>query len=439
MAEERKPSDESEVAANEANLASLESGIRRRDLLRRGATAAIGLGTIGLAGLSAPAHGETRDGASGSRIRRYKSLGKTGLKISDISFGSGALKHKQRHLLRDAYDRGINYFDTADGYPLGGFGGAEKDIGSVLGPMRKDIVIATKAQIKPEFSRLQIMKKLDASLGRLKTDYVDIYFNHAVNDLARIKNDEWLEFVETAKKQGKIRFSGMSGHGGNLIECLDYAIDNDLVDVILAAHNFGQDPAFYERFTKGFDIVAVQVDLPRVFVKAHAKGIGVIAMKTLMGAKLNDLRSYEKQGGTFAQAAFRWVLSNPNLDALIVTMDTPEKIEEYVKASGTAVVTAHDVNLLQRYLTSNGSSYCRHGCDACTSSCRDGVPIPELLRTRMYATDYKNLELARGSYLELGDAASPCLTCTTPTCLGACPIGIDIPSRTRTLHKLLQA
>ena len=57
----------------------------------------------------------------------------------------------------------------------------------------------------------------------------------------------------------------------------------------------------------------------------------------------------------------------------------------------------------------------------------------------MYATDYKNLELARGSYLELGDAASPCLTCTTPTCLGACPIGIDIPSRTRTLHKLLQA
>ncbi len=439
MAAEREPSDESEVAANEANHSSHESGIRRRDLLRQGATAALGVGVMGLAGLSTPAYGMTRDRAGGSKIRRYKSLGKTGLKISDISFGSGALKHKQRHLLLDAYDRGINYFDTADGYPLGGFGGAEKDIGTVLGSMRKEIVIATKAQIKPEFSRLQIMQKLDASLDRLKTDYVDIYFNHAVNDLARIKNDEWLEFVETAKRQGKIRFSGMSGHGGNLIECLDYAIDNDLVDVILTAHNFGQDPAFYERFTKGFDVVAVQVDLPRVFIKAHAKGIGVIAMKTLMGAKLNDLRPYEKQGGTFAQAAFRWVLSNPNLDALIVTMDSPEKIEEYVKASGSAVVTAHDVKLLQRYVTRNGSSYCRHGCDVCTSSCSYGVPIPELLRTRMYATDYQNLEMARGSYLELGDATSACLTCTTPTCLGACPVGIDIPSRTRTLHKLLQA
>jgi predicted aldo/keto reductase-like oxidoreductase len=282
------------------------------------------------------------------------------------------------------------------------------------------------------------MKKLNASLLRLQTDYVDIYFNHAVNDIARLKNDEWFEFVELAKKQGKIRFSGMSGHGGHLIECLDYAIDNDLVDVILAAHNFGQDPAFYEQFLKSLDIVAVQVELPRVFAKAHAKGIGVIAMKTLMGAKLNDLRPYEKAGGTYSQAAFRWVLSNPDVDALIVSMNSEENIDEYVKASGTATLTADDVELLKRYAMTNGLSYCRHGCNACIDSCAEGVPIPELLRTRMYATDYGDLALARGSYLELGDAASPCLTCTTPTCVGACPVGIDIPSRTRTLPALLR-
>ena len=77
----------------------------------------------------------------------------------------------------------------------------------------------------------------------------------------------------------------MSGHGGHLIECLDAALDEDLVDVILVAYNFGQDPAFYERFTKSFDLVALQPDLPRVLAKAHSKGVGVVAMKTLMGAR----------------------------------------------------------------------------------------------------------------------------------------------------------
>jgi predicted aldo/keto reductase-like oxidoreductase len=114
-------------------------------------------------------------------------------------------------------------------------------------------------------------------------------------------------------QQGKIRFRGMSGHGGNLAECLDYAIDRDLVDVVLVAHNFGQDPAFYQRFTKSLDFVAVQPDLPRLLAKAKQKQVGVIAMKTLRGARLNDLRKYESQGNTFAQAAFRWVLAGPHV------------------------------------------------------------------------------------------------------------------------------
>ncbi len=63
----------------------------------------------------------------------------------------------------------------------------------------------------------------------------------------------------------------MSGHAGNLIGCLDYAIDTDIVDAILVAYNFGQDPKFYETLTRSFDFVAVQPDLPRVLAKAKAK------------------------------------------------------------------------------------------------------------------------------------------------------------------------
>jgi predicted aldo/keto reductase-like oxidoreductase len=68
------------------------------------------------------------------------------------------------------------------------------------------------------------MRALEGSLRRLQTDYVDVYFNHAVNDLARLKNPEWYEFIDAAKKQGKLRFTGMSGHAGHLTECLDYAL-----------------------------------------------------------------------------------------------------------------------------------------------------------------------------------------------------------------------
>jgi len=438
MAKRHEQKNDGESFVSTPEVESTATGIRRRTFLQQGA--AIGVGALGLqtvstradANLGSPTNVPAREKSS---VKLYKPLGKTGLNISDISLGSGALK--DRTVLRKALDRGINYFDTADGYPLGAFGAAEKNIGLELGSRRNDIVIATKSQVKPDARRMGIMKRLNASLARMKTDHVDIYFNHAVNELARLQNDEWFEFVELAKKQGKIRFSGMSGHGGNLIECLDYAIDNDLVDVILAAHNFGQDPAFYQKFLKGFDLVAVQVDLPRVFAKAHAKGIGTIAMKTLMGAKLNDLRPFERDGGTYSQAAFRWVLSNPDVDALIVSMNSEDKLDEYLAASGTAKVTANDVELLKRYAVTNGLSYCRHGCNACEASCNDGVPIAELLRTRMYATDYADLEMARGSYADLGDAASPCLSCVDQTCLGACPIGINIPSRTKTLPGLL--
>ena len=76
------------------------------------------------------------------------------------------------------------------------------------------------------------------------------------------------------------------------MECLDYALDNDLVDVVLVGFHFGQDPAFYQRFTRKLDFVAIQTDLPRVLRKARKQDVGIVAMKTLRGAKLNDMRPF---------------------------------------------------------------------------------------------------------------------------------------------------
>jgi predicted aldo/keto reductase-like oxidoreductase len=229
----------------------------------------------------------------------------------------------------------------------------------------------------------------------------------------------------------------MSGHGGKLIECLDYALDRDLFDVILCAYNFGQDPSFHQRFTGSMDWVAVQSDLPRVLGKAHAKGVGVIAMKTLRGARLNDMRPFEQGGATFAQAAFRWVLANPYVDALVISMTSREKIDEYIAASGGLELLGEDVGLLERYLSSSGDGYCEHGCDACEASCPYGVPISEVLRTRMYATDYGDRDFARREYALLAADAAPCVSCSLRPCLGKCPQRLEIPRLARSAHQLL--
>ena len=400
------------------------SRLHRRDFLRRSARTTLGVGALGL--------GPGRLAADPPRIRRYVRLGDTGLEISDISFGSSRLSDPS--LVRHGFERGINYYDTAESYR---FGNSERAIGEALAGVRDRVIIASKAKSPSGASRGQMMRALEGSLRRLRTDYVDVYFNHAINDVGRMMNTEWHEFTELAKRQGKIRFRAMSGHGGRLVECVDYALDHDLVDVILVAHNFAQDPSFYDELQSSFSFVALQPDLPRVMRKAKDKGVGVIAMKTLVGARLNDLRQHESRGATFSQAAFRWVLSGDVADALVVSMTTRAEIDEYVAASGGDTVSEADLVLLARYAARNAAGYCQHGCRICESSCPHDVAIPEVLRTRMYATDYADPVLARADYAALGDGARACLDCIHQSCLGACPNGIPIAEATREAARLL--
>jgi predicted aldo/keto reductase-like oxidoreductase len=404
--------------------APLRPALGRRDFL-------VGAALAGLAG--ALPRAADADPDDPPRVRRKVPLGKTGLEISDVSFGSSRLRDEE-DLVRHAFDRGINYFDTAESY-TGGV--SETTIGKALQGKRDHVILASKVETTADTRRDTIMSALEGSLRRLRTDHVDVYFNHAVNDVGRLKNPEWHAFVADAKQQGKIRFVGMSGHAGRLVECLDHALDTRQVDVVLVAYNFGQDPAFYEKLLKDFDSIRVQPDLPRVLARAKAAGVGVVAMKTLMGARLNDMRPYETPNGTFAQAAFRWVLSRPDVDALIVSMTSPAQVDEYLGASGATRMRRADAALLGRYAALQAGAYCQHGCSACEASCPNGVPIAEVLRTRMYAVDYGDLALGRAEYGALGVAASACVACTAEPCAGACPHGLSVGRMTSEAHRLL--
>ena len=378
--------------------------------------------TAGLAGLG-PAAGAA---AKAPRIRRYVTLGRTGLEVSDISFGSS--RSSDSRLVGHALDRGVTCFDTAESYRGGR---AEEAIGEALAGRRDRFVITSKHKAWSGETRQSMMAALEGSLRRLRTDWVDIYFNHAVNDVRRLQNPEWREFTDRAIRDGKVRFRGVSGHGSALVECLDYALDHDLADVILAAYNFAEDASFFEKMRARFHFVAPQTGLSRVFDRAREKGVGVLAMKTLMGARLNDMRPYEANGATFAQAAFRWVLSGSHVDGLVVSMTDTALIDEYVAASGDVEVSAQDLGLLGRYAELQGPRYCRPGCGACAESCPAGVEISEVLRTRMYEVDYRDPVLARADYAGLGAGAAACLACDGAPCLDACPAGIPVAAFTR--------
>lgn len=407
----------------------MKKSLKRRSFLRLGAMTGLasGLPTTTLAG---PA----QKPKVSAGVQRYVKLGKTGLRISDISFGSSRLRSGQEHLVDHAYDLGVNYFDTAESYSNGQ---SEPVIGNALKGKRDKVVIVSKTMTSTRTRQGTMMRSLEESLRNLQTDYIDVYFDHAVNDISRLKNLEWKAFADKAKQQGKIRFTGMSGHAGHLAECVEYAAENELFDVMLLAQNFGEDPGFYDRITRSFDFVANQTGLPAAMKKAKEKNIGIVAMKVLRGAKLNDMRPYEKDGATFSQAAFRWALNNRWVDGVVISMTSRDQIDEYLGASGSGAVTAEDMRLLEQYAQMTDMTYCRHACNDCEGSCPYGVPIADVLRTRMYATDYGDFSFAKSEYAMLGDAASACLSCDGAPCKDACTHELPIADLCGPTHQLL--
>jgi aryl-alcohol dehydrogenase-like predicted oxidoreductase len=335
---------------------------------------------------------------------RYKTLGKTGLKVTTV--GMGCMITSDGSVVERAADLGITYFDTARGYQSGN---NERMVGAALKRKRKDITLATKSAAKTKEEALQ---ELDTSLKTLGTDHVDIWFLHGKNSPAEV-TDDLIEAQQVARKAGKIRFAGVSTHNGQK-ELLPFLAKNPNIDVILTAYNFTMEP-----FMEG------------VIEEAAKAGKGIVAMKVMAGGARRlqpgdpNLKRLQADGGMLA--ALKWVLRNPNVGTTIPSMTDMEQLDQNLKATANPF-SAADRKILTAQLERIAPLYCRM-CGECNGTCRQGLPVADVLRFLTYADGYGQFALGRENFLQLPpqQAAVKCGDC--PGCTVSCPYGVRVSER----------
>lgn len=367
-------------------------------------------------------HPEWKSDWKGSRIRAHRRFGRTGWNVSDIVLGTGGISGDDGERIgREVIERGVNYFDTSPDYSGAG---SEEAMGRAMRGHRDDLFVATKFCTPnghlPAGAPVSTYKAaVEGSLRRLGTDYVDLCHIHSCDTVKRLMDENVHEAFDRLKDEGKVRFLGFSTHTPNLVEVVETAIASGRFDVMMVAYHHG-----------------LWTPLPALIARARREqDMGVVAMKTLKGAKHHGLAGFREHADAYSQAALRWTLSNPDVSCAVISFYEPQHVDEYLTASG-GKLTPEDVALLQRYDREILGSYCAPHCGICLDRCPEGLPIADVLRYRMYSEDYGWRAEGRERYAQLGKNASVCAACSAP-CQGSCPAGVPIARRMEEAHRLL--
>jgi predicted aldo/keto reductase-like oxidoreductase len=390
--------------------------INRRNFVTAASTGFLGLA---LGGKSANAHSILVPGQEeGSKIKNYNAFGKTGLKVSDVIFGAGQVFSSD--VIRYAFDLGVNTFDTAEHYMNGK---SEELVGAGLKGIRDKAIIITKLPFwggRPK-TKQSILERMNKSLKKLQTDYVDFLFIHMIDDLSLVKDVEVRSAYEQLKKEGKVRFTGFSTHNakGTLAECVKPDLI-DFMDAILFMYNHMEGQ-----------------EIEHLVKAVRQKGIGTIAMKVLAGGKQGNLKAFIPKAGSYPGAAIGWALGNKNLDCCVMTMGSFTQVDEYVAASGKKL-KRDDLATLRTYKKLVDKEYCRVSCSECETACPKRVAISDIMRYAMYFEDYKQEKIALQHYKDLDIKKKPlsCASCTGP-CISACPHGLPVKEKLLSAHQML--
>ena len=446
-------------------------GISRRNFVRVGGAALAGGAALGAHPV--PAAATPRPSLfptplwQDASIQRHRTLGRTGWQVSDIGMGSVPLR--ESNVVRYAYDKGVNYFDTAEGY---GNGAAESAIGEAMQHMERDrIFVATKGRVSNDDTAATIVDKVHKSLERLKTDYVDAYSIHAVSSIEALSHSGYHHAMDQLKAEGRVRFTGCTYHGPrnpqgiSMGDLLTAAAEDGRFDVILLVYNFMNHE-----------------EADRIIAACKANDVGTTAMKTSPGVlrhqpldpanlteqqvryierftsrgqsredalqrleaqteRRKDLyertQSFVEQYGLQSDEQLRlgsihWVIQNPDMHTACVAFTNFDLVDRVVPLSGTEMGSA-ELQMLQECRYALNSQYCRHGCVACSGSCPYDVPVSTIMRYAYYYEGQGREKDAMKLYSRLSATETTACDRCAGECAGACPYGIDI------LPSLLQA
>lgn len=360
---------------------------------------------------------------------QYRDFGKTGAKVSLLGFGAMRLPEDEQPavaLMRRAFELGVNYFDTAPGYDAGR---SEQYVGKALKGIRDRVYLSTKNPCEGDPTADGYRRRLEESLQRLDTDYIDFYHYWGI---------EWKTFEEMI----------MAPHGP--MEEAERLREQGVIRHI--SFSFHDQPKYLLRMIDSgkFESTLVQYNLldrtnEAGIAHARSKGLGVAVMGPVGGGRLAAPSARLQQmipGGvkTTAEMALRFVMANPNVCTALSGMSTLPQLEENVAvASRDEPLNADERRRVEEILAETRrlcDLYCT-GCKYCMP-CPNAVDIPTVFELVNYYRVYGLEDYARSRYARLvarGRGADRCVECAE--CEGKCPQKIAIMAQLRDAHQTL--
>jgi predicted aldo/keto reductase-like oxidoreductase len=347
-------------------------------------------GTAGLGALMMPVNKLATAAETPAKVPT-RPFGKTGVDVSILSLGGMFNIASNQLMMKQALRWGVTYWDTADCYQRGSERGIGKYFKKYPGDRRKVFLVSKSDARDPD----GMTDLLDRSLKRMNTDYVDLYFVHALYSIDEL-DDSTRAWAQEAKAAGKIRFFGFSTHS-NMEECMRAGADLGWIDGIMMTYNFRL------MHTKG---------MKRAVAACVKAGIGLTAMKTQGGGSVRTDTDTESEmagrllekGFTDAQAKLMAVWQNPDIASICSQMPSMTILMSNVAAAlNRTDLSARDTDLLQRYARQTHSDYCAGCTGICESAVGNGVPIGDVMRYLMYCRDYGDRDYAVAQFNTIPD------------------------------------
>ncbi|NKC16011.1 MAG: hypothetical protein GKR94_28570 [Gammaproteobacteria bacterium] len=352
--------------------------------------------------------------AAGSGPMPHRPLGATGEQVPILHLGtSQRLDPVYDKVMHRCLKSGISWFDTALSY---GWGASHSAIANFLEQTkaRQTMWLTSKSG---SGSPKGLAKALDEALTELKTDYLDIFLMHGINDEDRL-GKAFLAAGNRFRQSGKTRFFGFSCHDGNVAELLNKAAKVGGIDVILFRYNF-------RRYG--------DLALNKAIDACHKAGIGLLAMKSMgsVPASLESVVQFRSENFTLGQAKLKSIWADERISSVVSEMDSVQRVRENVSAAKTQRnLTAQESHQLNR-LAALTAQYACNGCShLCEKTAGGDVAIADSLRFLMYHECYDGKsDRAKELYGALPAKARQYSAEQLAAAAAVCPQGIDIAAR----------